>query len=97
MIKAWTTPSGKFYSLYSSMLEVPHLMIAGATGSGKSVVVNALIYTALYKFPFDTAKGAQLILIDPKRVELSPYKNLPHTIRYASEPEERKQRFTVCP
>lgn len=88
MKKTWTTPAGQINTLYRDMLEQPHLMVAGATGSGKSVVINALIYTALYKFPGDTSKSAQFILIDPKRVELSNYRRLPHTIRYASEPDE---------
>lgn len=88
MKKIWTTPSGKVYSLYSSMLEVPHLMIAGATGSGKSVVINALIYTALYNAPVDIEGGARFILIDPKRVELAKYRSLPHVLAYASEPGE---------
>jgi S-DNA-T family DNA segregation ATPase FtsK/SpoIIIE len=70
------------------MLEQPHLLIAGTTGSGKSVVVNGLITTLLYKYPTDFEGSAQMILIDPKRVELSPYKNLPHTIYYASEPAD---------
>lgn len=86
----WTTPAtgphSPCYTLYRDMLEQPHLMIAGTTGSGKSVAVNALIYTALYRLPTDAPNGAQLILIDPKRVELAAYKHLPHTLRYASEP-----------
>lgn len=82
----WTTPAGNRYNLYANMLEQPHLMIAGTTGSGKSVIINALVYTALYKFPTDTPNGVQFILIDPKRVELADYKRLPHTLRYASEP-----------
>lgn len=88
MKKTWTTPAGQIVNLYRNMLSQPHLMVAGATGSGKSVVINALIYTALYKFPGDTDKSAQFILIDPQRVELSAYKNLPHTICYVSEPDE---------
>lgn len=87
----WITPAGDRYTLYKDMLEhQPHLMIAGATGSGKSVIVNALIYTALYKFPLfaESKDSVGFILVDPKRVELSKYKNLPHTLRYASEPAE---------
>lgn len=80
----YKTPSGTRYTLYYEMLQVPHLLIAGATGSGKSVVENALIYTALFQSP---AK-AQFIFIDPKRVELLAYKNLPHCILYATEPAE---------
>lgn len=82
--KTWKTPEGERFTLYSDMLAQPHLMIAGATGSGKSVVVNALLYTALYQSP----AGVQLILIDPKRVELAQYRHLPHTLRYASEPRQ---------
>lgn len=87
----WTTPEGDCYRLYRDMLDQPHLMVAGETGSGKSVVINALIYTALYGSPADTPRGAQFILIDPKRIELLAYRELPHTLRYASEPEEMVQ------
>ena len=86
--KHWQTPSAPYYTVYKDMLQQPHLLIAGATGSGKSVVINALMYTALCGFPFDTPNGNQFILIDPKRVELSMYARLPHTIAYASEPEQ---------
>lgn len=89
--KRYTTPAGDVYTLYEDMLKQPHLLIAGATGSGKSVVINALIYTALYKFPWQDPDGAQFILIDPKRVELSQYKRLPHTLCYASEPDAMRE------
>lgn len=82
--KRYKTPSGQVYTLYKNMLSQPHLLIAGATGSGKSVIINGLIYTALY----DSPAAVRFILIDPKRVELVEYKNLPHTIQYASEPRE---------
>ncbi|MBR5276788.1 MAG: DNA translocase FtsK [Bacteroidaceae bacterium] len=82
----FTTPTGTTYSLFNDMLKQSHLLIAGASGSGKSVLVNGLICTALYSHPFDKAGGKQLILIDPKRTELSPYKRVPHCLRYASEP-----------
>ena len=87
-IDTYTTPAGIKRGLFENMLSQSHLLIAGASGSGKSVLVNGLLTTALYRFPFSTKGGAQFILIDPKRVELLPYKNLPHTIGYASEPEE---------
>jgi len=54
---------------------MPHLLIAGTTGSGKSVGINALITSILYKARPDQVK---LILIDPKMVELEMYENLPH-------------------
>ena len=75
----WTTPSGTRYDLYADMLQQSHLLIAGATGSGKSVVLNALIYTTLYKAPSE----AGFIMVDPKMVELSRYAKLPHVLRYA--------------
>ena len=78
----YTTPKGRVYKLYLDMLKQPHLLIAGSTGSGKSVLVHGLIYTALYNSPCKV----QFILIDPKRVELVDYKALPHCIAYASEP-----------
>jgi len=74
----------RYYTPYEDALKQPHLLIAGATGSGKSVLVNGLIYTALFKNP----QKVQFILIDPKRVELVQYKRLPHTIVYASEPPD---------
>lgn len=83
-VKYWNTPGGMAASSCLNMLEQPHLLIAGSTGSGKSVLINSLIYTALYKSP----SSCNLILIDPKRVELVEYRDLPHTIGYASEPAE---------
>lgn len=87
MKKVWTTPQGEYYSLYGDMLKQPHLLIAGATGSGKSVVINGLVYAALH----DSPARVELILIDPKRVELVDYKTLPHTIKYSSEPGDMVQ------
>ena len=83
MKKTYITPEGQVYTLYSNMLDQPHLLIAGATGSGKSVVINGIIYTALFNSPVIN----QFILIDPKRVELIQYKELPHTLYYSSEPD----------
>ncbi|MEE3423905.1 MAG: FtsK/SpoIIIE domain-containing protein, partial [Succinimonas sp.] len=68
-------------------------LIAGATGSGKSVIINALIYTAIMH---QCPGNVEFILIDPKRVELSPYKTLPHTLKYASEPTEMIQALTYA-
>lgn len=87
MKKVWTTPAGEYYTLYKDMLNQPHLLIAGATGSGKSVVINGLIYTALH----DSPAAVEFILIDPKRVELVDYAKLPHTLQYASEPGDMVQ------
>ena len=81
----YTNPAWRVWRLHEDMLEQPHLLIAGATGSGKSVIINGIIYTALDKW---TPVRCQFILIDPKRVELAIYRGLPHTIAYASEPGE---------
>ena len=74
----------KYFNLYADLLKQNHVLIAGATGSGKSVVINGMIATALEKEPHEV----QFIFIDPKRVELVEYRNLPHTIKYASEPND---------
>lgn len=83
MSKKYITPEGQIYKLYADMLQQPHLLIAGATGSGKSVVINGIVCTALYNSPVIN----QFILVDPKRVELIQYKKLPHTLSYSSEPD----------
>ena len=57
--------------------KMPHLLIAGATGTGKSVALNAMICSLLYKSIPDEVK---LIMIDPKRIELSSYDGIPHLI-----------------
>ena len=80
--KTYHTPTGAIYDLFTEMAAQPHLLVAGATGSGKSVVVNGIIYNLLHRGPDD----AQLILIDPKRVELCQWRKVPHCIEYASEP-----------
>ena len=85
--KYYRTPSGQVYTLFNDMAEQPHLLVAGATGSGKSVVVNGIVYNLLHKGP----ASAGLILIDPKRVELVQYKDTPHCIAYASEPDTMVQ------
>lgn len=56
---------------------MPHLLIAGATGTGKSVALNAMICSLLYKSAPDEVK---IIMIDPKRIELSSYDGIPHLI-----------------
>ncbi|TXH47573.1 MAG: DUF1832 domain-containing protein [Burkholderiaceae bacterium] len=57
------------------LASAPHLLIGGTTGSGKSVVIHALIQSLIKRLGPD---GLRLVLIDPKRVELSPYATLPH-------------------
>lgn len=83
-MRAHTAPTGTVPRLCLDILDQPHTLIAGATGSGKSVLINDLIYTALFSPPCDK----QFILIDPKRVELRSYRKLPYTLIYASEPAD---------
>ena len=61
----------------ASIAKMPHLLVAGATGSGKSVALNTLIMSLLYSYGPDDLK---LILVDPKRVEFPIYNNIPHLI-----------------
>lgn len=89
----WKVKGGEVYSIFCDMAEQPHLLVAGATGSGKSVVVNGIITTLLTKY---SPERVQFILIDPKRVELSPYKNIPHTICYASEQKDMLEALKLA-
>ncbi len=65
---------------------MPHLLIAGTTGSGKSVAINAMILSLLYQLPPDTCK---FIMIDPKMLELSAYEDIPHLLApVVTEPDK---------
>ena len=56
---------------------MPHLLVAGTTGSGKSVALNAMILSLLYK---STASDVRMIMIDPKMLELSVYEGIPNLL-----------------
>ena len=63
--------------VYMDIAQTPHLLVAGATGSGKSVCINTIILSILYKAKPDEVK---LILIDPKKVEFNIYNGIPHLL-----------------
>ena len=68
------------------LARMPHLLIAGTTGSGKSVAINAMILSLLYRLPPDQCK---LIMIDPKVIELSVYEGIPHLLApVVTEPQK---------
>lgn len=64
-------------SVVASLEDMPHLLIAGATGSGKSVCMNVILTAMLYQ---NAPHELKFILIDPKRVELMPYNGIPHLL-----------------
>jgi S-DNA-T family DNA segregation ATPase FtsK/SpoIIIE len=61
----------------ADLARMPHLLVAGTTGSGKSVAINAMILSLVYKSP---ASDVRLILVDPKMLELSAYEGIPHLL-----------------
>ncbi|MDR4505802.1 MAG: DNA translocase FtsK [Candidatus Scalindua sp.] len=65
------------YPLIADLADMPHLLVAGTTGSGKSVCLNSIILSILF---LQHPKNLKLLLIDPKMVEFSPFKNVPHLI-----------------
>ena len=94
--KPWTTTSeplpfaiGKDIAgqaVIGELNKMPHLLIAGQTGSGKSVMINTLLSSLLYH---NSPSEMKLILVDPKQVEMAPYEDIPHLITpVITEPEK---------
>lgn len=77
--------------MMDDMIHQPHLLIAGATGSGKSVLLHGLIYHLL-----GAADNPRLVLIDPKRVELIDYVGQPQTVRHVTEPADIAKELGWC-
>lgn len=72
--------------IVTDLEEMPHLLIAGQTKSGKSVMINALLASFLYR---NTPSDLKLILVDPKHVEMAPYEDIPHLLApVVTEPEK---------
>jgi S-DNA-T family DNA segregation ATPase FtsK/SpoIIIE len=73
------------------LVRMPHLLIAGQTGSGKSVCLNAIILSILFT---KTPEECRLVLVDPKRVEMTSYADIPHLWRpVVTEPEDAPEVF----
>jgi len=73
-------------AITGSLEKMPHLLIAGQTGSGKSVMINSLLTSLLYR---NSPSDLKLILVDPKQVELTPYNDVPHLLTpVITEPEK---------
>jgi S-DNA-T family DNA segregation ATPase FtsK/SpoIIIE len=73
-------------AIVSDLAKMPHLLVAGQTGSGKSVMINAILTSLLYR---NSPADLKLILVDPKQVEMKPYDDMPHLLTpVITEPEK---------
>jgi S-DNA-T family DNA segregation ATPase FtsK/SpoIIIE len=93
--KQWKTPEPLAFAIgrdisgeavVGELNTMPHLLIAGQTGSGKSVMINTLLTSLLYR---NSPSEMKLILVDPKQVEMAPYEDIPHLLTpVITEPEK---------
>ncbi len=72
--------------IVADLAKMPHLLVAGQTGSGKSVMINTILTSLLYR---NSPSDLKLILVDPKQVEMAPYQDIPHLLTpVINEPEK---------
>lgn len=76
------------FDLFGTILQQKHVLIAGTPGSGKSVLLNSLVYQIIQRPPLNIPGGAFLVLLDQKGNELIDYADSPHTCCHAVEPSE---------
>lgn len=86
-------PPMDYWLFCEPLLHAPHILVAGATGSGKSVLINDFLYSAV---ALTEPRKDRWILIDPKRVELYPWAHTWYTERYASEMPEIISALDFC-
>ena len=81
-IKRYLTPGKPVPAIYADILNNPHVLIAGTTGAGKSTVTQGLIYTAA---TLHSPAKTQFVFVDPKRIDLLQFKDLPHVLKHVTE------------
>ena len=90
--RTWTCPGGSSWKICNDILDQTHIVIGGTTGSGKSTLLHSIMWSALLHSP----ARYQFILIDLKGVELRRYKDLPHTIKYADDPDTAIEAIRIA-